>query len=135
VAKVELASRMDASERVAVELSLEPESAGRARAAIAPLRPHADASSFDDVRLLVSELVSDALLTEPQSGHGAINVEAQVLDGVTHVNVRFDGLALRLPADKPEPAEAGWGIYLVKTLATSWGARREGGSTYVSFEA
>ena len=132
---MELASRTDATERVAVELSLEPESAGRARAAIAPLRPQAHASSFDDVRLLVSELVSDALLVEPQPADGAINVEAQVLDGVTQVNVRFDRVSLRLPNDKPQPAEAGWGVYLVQTLATRWSARREGGSTYVSFEA
>jgi anti-sigma regulatory factor (Ser/Thr protein kinase) len=132
---VELASSMDTTEHVEVELSLEPQSAARARAAIAPLRAQAERSSFDDVRLMVSELVADALATGSRPSNGAIVVEAQVLDGVTRVNVRFDHVALRLPERKPAPAEAGWGVYLVQTLATRWGARRTNGSTYVWFEA
>ena len=130
-----MGSRTDASERVAIELSLEPESAARARAAISPLEPHADASSLDDVRLLVTELLADALATEPRPENGTVNVEAQAQDGVTRVAVRFDDVALQLPVKKPQPAEQGWGVYLVQTLATRWGARRTDASTYVWFEA
>jgi hypothetical protein len=130
-----MGSRTDASERVAIELSLEPESAARARAAISPLEPHADASSLDDVRLLVTELLADALATEPRPENGRVNVEAQAQDGVTRVAVRFDDVALQLPGKKPQPAEQGWGVYLVQTLATRWGARRTDASTYVWFEA
>lgn len=126
---------MDTTEHVSVELALEPKSAGRARAAISTLRPQSDASSFDDVRLMVSELVADALATEPRSPHALMTVEGQVLDGSTLVMVAFDGLALRLPANKPEPAEVGWGVYLVRTLANRWGLTRANGSTYVWFEA
>jgi hypothetical protein len=126
---------MDAPERVEIELPLEPESAGLARTAIAPLGAHADASSFDDVRLLVSELVCDALATDPRPPTGAINMEARVTGGVTQVKVRFDGLSLHLPDEKPEPAAPGWGVYLVQTLATRWGARHAEGSTDVWFEA
>ena len=100
-----------------------------------PAAAHADVSSFDDVRLMVSELVCDALATEPRPADGAITMEAEVSGGLTQVKVRFDGLRLRLPATKPQPAEPGWGMYLVQTLATRWGARRESGSTYVWFEA
>jgi hypothetical protein len=130
-----MGSRTDASERVAIELSLEPESAARARAAISPLEPHADASSLDDVRLLVTELLADALATEPRPENGRVNVEAQAQDGVTRVAVRFDDVALQLPVKKPQPAEQGWGVYLVQTLATRWGAHRTDASTYVWFEA
>jgi hypothetical protein len=126
---------MDATERMEIELPLEPESAQRARRAIDPLGAHADVSSFDDVRLLVSELVCDALATDPRPANGVISMEAQVSGGVTHVTVRFNGMSLRLPATKPKPAEPGWGVYLVQTLATRWGARRASGSTYVWFEA
>jgi hypothetical protein len=126
---------MDTTEHVAVELPLEPESAGKARAAISALRPQSDALWFDDVRLMVSELVADALATEPRSAHAVMTVEGQVLDGSTLVMVAFDGLALRLPADRPEPAEVGWGVYLVRTLARRWGLTRANGSTYVWFEA
>jgi len=126
---------MDGAERMEVQLPLEPESAQRARSAIAPLGAHADVSSFDDVRLMVSELVADALAADPRPTGGAITLEAQVSGGVTHVKVRFDGLSLRLPARKPQPADPGWGVYLVQTLATRWGAQHANGSTYVWFEA
>lgn len=132
---MEMAQTMDGTERMEIQLPLEPESAQRARSAIAPLGAHADVSSFDDVRLMVSELVCDALATEPRPADGAITMEAEVSGGLTQVKVRFDGLSLRLPATKPQPAEPGWGVYLVQTLATRWGARRENGSTHVWFEA
>lgn len=118
-----------------IELPLEARSAGRARAAISSLRPEADQSSFDDVVLLVSELVCDALATQSRTPDAAITLEADVLDGSTWVMARFDGLALRLSGDKPKPTDSGWGIYLVQTLASRWGAGRSAESTYVWFEA
>jgi anti-sigma regulatory factor (Ser/Thr protein kinase) len=120
---------------VAIELPLEPESAGRARDAIEPLRPQADGSAFDDVRLLVSELVCDALATERQQANGTVSVEARALDGATRVTVGLEGVALRLKAEKPQPEEPGWGVYLVQTLAMRWGARRVPGGTDIWFEA
>jgi hypothetical protein len=132
---MELATCMETTEHVAIELPLEARSSAQAREAISRLRPYADVASFDDVRLLVSELIADALATEPRSPHAIVTVEAEVVDGATWVMVAFDGLALRLPADKPEPAELGWGTYLVRTLATRWGLKRANGSTYVWFQA
>lgn len=132
---MEMVRTMDGEERMEIELPLEPQSAQRARSAIAPLGAYADVSSFDDVRLMVSELVCDALATEPRPENGAISVEAEVAGGVTKVKVRFDGMRLRLPAAKPQPAEPGWGVYLVQTLSTRWSAGRENGNTYVWFEA
>jgi hypothetical protein len=131
---VELASSTETIEHVAIELPVEPQSAAEARAAISPLRHRANASSFDDVRLLLSELVADALATKPRPANAAINLEAQALGGVTRVTVTFDSLRLRLPTQKPRPAEPGWGVYLVQTLATRWGARRTANGTYVWFE-
>jgi hypothetical protein len=132
---MELECRTEAAKRVAIELPLEPESARRARAAIAPLRPHADVSSFDDVPLLVSELVSDALAMESPPRNAAISLRAEVVEGTTEVVVRFDGLPLRIRARKPKLGEPGWGVYLVQLLASRWGARHDGESTAVWFEA
>jgi hypothetical protein len=120
---------------VTIELPLEPESSGRARVAIEPLRPQRDVSAFDDVRLLTSELVCDALGTEGRPANGTISIEARALDSATRVVVGLEGVALRLKAEKPNPDEPGWGLYLVRTLATRWGARRRSGGTYVWFEA
>jgi len=135
ICPVELAHYPEETERVAVELPLEPESARRARSALARLQPYADEATFDHVRLLVSELVCDALATDPRPVHGAISMEAQVLDGITWVMVGFNHVDLRLPPKQPKLGEPGWGVYLVQTLATRWGARHTTGSTYVWFEA
>lgn len=132
---MQLATNIEATERVAIELALEPQSARRARAAMAPLRAHADETIVDDVRLTVTELIADAMATYPRSAHAVMTVEAQVLEGAIWVMVAFEGLALQIAADKPGPAEPGWGTYLVRTLATRWGLKRAGGSTYVWFEA
>jgi hypothetical protein len=130
-----LAAPAEASEHLVIALPLEPESAARARAAVSSLRPQARSSAFDDVVLLVSELVCDALAVRPRPGDAAIKLEADVLDGSAWVMVRFEGLALRLSAEKPAPSESGWGVYLVQTLATRWGAGRSAGGCYVWFEA
>jgi hypothetical protein len=92
-------------------------------------------SAFDDVRLLASELVCDALGTEGRPANGTISIEARALDSATRVVVGLEGIALRLNAEKPKADEAGWGIYLVQTLATRWGAHRVPGGTYIWFEA
>ena len=52
---MDMAQTMDGTERMEIQLPLEPESAQRARSAIAPLGVHADVSSFDDVCLMVLE--------------------------------------------------------------------------------
>lgn len=124
----------ETTERVAIDLPVGPESARRARGAVAPLRHHMGAAAFDDVRLLASELVSDALATERPPADRPISLEAEVLDGATRVAVGFNGLALRVRPRKPELGEPGWGLYLVQQLASRWGARHEDGSMTVWFE-
>ena len=127
-----LAEEMD---QVTIELALEPESAARVRTAISSLESDANPSSLDDARLLASELIADALATEPRSQDAALTLDTQMLDGTNRVMVAFHGLALPVPADTPEPAAPGWGIHLVRTLANRWGIQRANGSTYVWFEA
>lgn len=120
---------------MAIELALEPQSAARARAAISSLETDMDSSSLDHARLLASELIADAIAIEPRSQDAGITVETQMLDGTNRVMLAFHALALPVPADKPAPAAPGWGIHLVRTLATRWGIQRANGSTYVWFEA
>jgi hypothetical protein len=117
---------------IAIELPLEPASARRARAALDPLRAHVDDSSFDVLRLLVSELVCDALAIQPANPGTPIALRAEVRDG--SAMVRVDGAAIRLPARKPELGNPGWGVYLVQRLATRWGAVRDWDGMQVWFD-
>jgi hypothetical protein len=124
----------EATERVAVELPLEPESAGRARATLGPLGPHLDVSSFDAVLLIVSELVADSLAAGSAPASGTISVRAEPLETGARIVFRLDGVPLRVRGRKPQLGEPGWGVYLVQSLAARWSARHEGASTSIWFE-
>jgi anti-sigma regulatory factor (Ser/Thr protein kinase) len=112
------------SDTVAVELPLEPESARRAREYLEPFREALDETKFVDLRLLVSELVVEALNAESQSHDGRVQLRAELSGGRVRVEVAESGGAFRFPPRNPEPGEAGWGLYLVTRLSNRWGLRR-----------
>jgi anti-sigma regulatory factor (Ser/Thr protein kinase) len=112
------------SDTLSIELPIRPESAGRAREAVGEFRDHLDESSLIDLRLMVSELVSDAVRAEAGNEHAiAIRIEAR--DRRIHVEVQEGAIAYRLRSRRPEPGEAGWGMYLTGLLADRWGIRHD----------
>jgi hypothetical protein len=122
------------AESVALELPLEPASARRARGAVASLRSHLDASSFDALRLMVSELVADSIAIDSRSPKGTISLRAEALDAGARIDFALAGVPLRPRSRKPRLEEPGWGMYLVQTLASRWGARHDGETTSIWFE-
>ena len=112
------------SDTLSIELPIRPESAGRAREAVGEFRDHLDESSFLDLRLMVSELVSDAVLTEAGSEQ-KIAIRIETRDRRIHVEVQEGAIAYRLRSRRPEPGEAGWGMYLTGLLADRWGIRHD----------
>jgi anti-sigma regulatory factor (Ser/Thr protein kinase) len=112
------------SDAVAIDLPLEPASARRAREQLEPFREALDESTFIDLRLLVSELVAEALNAESETHDGRVEFRAEFRDGRVRVEVAESGGAFRLPSRRPEPGEAGWGLYLVARLSSRWGLRR-----------
>ena len=110
---------------VAVVLPLEPGSARRAREQLEPFRKSLEEMSFLDLRLLVSELVVEALNTESEAQGARIELWAELREDRVHVEVAEGGAAFRLPSRRPEPGEAGWGLHLVRRLSSRWGIRRE----------
>ena len=112
------------SDTLSIELPIRPESAGRAREAVGEFRDHLDESSFLDLRLMVSELVSDAVLTEAGSEQ-KIAIRIETRDRRIHVEVQEGAIAYRLRSRRPEPGEAGWGMYLTGVLADRWGIRHD----------
>jgi anti-sigma regulatory factor (Ser/Thr protein kinase) len=116
------------SHAVAIDLPLEPASAGRAREHLEPFRAALDESAFVDLRLLVSELMVEALhrKAEAENGtvDGTIELRAELRDDRVRVEVAQVGDTFRLPSRRPEPGEPGWGLYLVARLSNRWGLRR-----------
>ena len=95
-----------------------PHAPSEARAEIAKLR--LDAVRADDLALLVSEVVTNAVRHGGATDDGHVVVE--VVAERSHVLVRVLDGGRRVPRPrKPGPA-GGWGLHLVEALADRWGA-------------
>lgn len=76
--------------------------------------------SHDDIVLVVSELVTNALL----HGHGTPMV--RLLDGDDHVRVEVCDDSPLLPVSHRVTPTSGLGLRVVEQLSSAWGASRRG---------
>jgi signal transduction histidine kinase len=117
---------------VLLRLSLEPTPAApfKARVAVDELAPVLAPGVLDDLRLVISELVSNAVMHGPGSRPIEIELEARAAGRVRgQVVDRGDGVvAIRESADEG----GGFGLRLLDDLADRWGVHH--GSTHVWFE-
>ena len=116
--------------RVEVELASEPAAVGRARAAVVPLRDSLSDDIYGDLRLVISELVSNAVLHGPGTSiRLAVAIDGETVrgevaddgDGAVEVRTRANGAG-----------GGGHGLTIVDSLADRWGVYV--GSTHVWFE-
>ena len=113
-----------------VQLASVPEAPGQARDAVAPLRGRIGDRTLADVRLIISELVTNAVRHAPGE---PISVTVDVDDeGVVRGEIEDHGAGgVRLRATSPsEPG--GFGLGIVDALTDRWGVGD--GSTRVWFE-
>jgi anti-sigma regulatory factor (Ser/Thr protein kinase) len=86
----------------------------------------------DDVRLLVSELVTNSVCHAGQPAGAPVSIRAAAVDGVVRVEVRDQGHGpVRRRA--PDRRTGGFGLHLVERLAARWGVNH-GHGTCVWFE-
>ena len=113
-----------------VQLAPGPGAPRHARDAVAPLRDELNARTHDDLRLIVSELVTNAVVHGPNH---TIRVSVELgEDGVVRGEIEDEGSgSVRLRAAGTE-AGGGYGLGIVDALSDSWGVRGE--STRVWFE-
>ena len=117
-----------------LELSRGLESAAAARHALDDLEGGLPADQLGDVRLLVSELVTNAIRHAGLDEADAIRLAVAVDGGTIRVDVHDPGRGFDVGDAPTDPARAsGWGLFLVETLADRWGVERESG-THVWFE-
>lgn len=111
-------------------LTADREAPGRARLALRVLAGHISHEIYEDVRLLVSELVTNCLR---HTGTSAIRLEVWASDAVVRVEVADEGAGFRAP-ERPRPRDAsGWGLFMVDRLTDRWGVDN-GAQTHVWFE-
>jgi hypothetical protein len=111
---------------IEVELPVDPGSSRRARECLEPLRKNVDEAIFVDLRLIVSELVAEAI-GRAQTHNLALSCELR--DDHVWVTVAEGADAFRLSPHPSEPGARGWSIYLVQRLTRRWGIRRENART------
>jgi len=125
--------------RFDVRLPRDPDSAAAARHAVDQLAGRLPEDQLGDVRLLVSELVTNSLHHAELGPDDSILLTVSVDDARIRVEVAdhgkgFEQDAVAAPTD---PSDVnGWGLYLVDTLSDRWGVDQDpgGGPTRVWFE-
>lgn len=119
-----------------VSLGRDPRAPALARAAVAGFSERAEIPSqaLDTLTLLVSELVSNAVVHSDAPPASGIVLCAELLaPGTVRVEVIDRGGGFSVTPRDPAQPLGGFGLYLVDKQATRWGVDREGG-TRVWFE-
>ena len=117
--------------RLVFDLTVSTRAPFQARTMLDALAADLDAETLGDLRVVVSELVSNAVKYGPGN---PIHLELDV-QGPTRVSgeIADHGDPARAPRIHERPgAHGGYGMRLVDSLATGWGVRE--GSTDVWFE-
>jgi anti-sigma regulatory factor (Ser/Thr protein kinase) len=110
------------------ELAGGPYAVTAARLALAEIDSLLDESQAFDVRLLVSELVTNSVQHAQVGPDESILLQVAVADELIRVEVSDTGPGFRPPEAEPGDAErdSGWGLFFVSQLASRWGVEREG---------
>src|SRR3954465_15761049 len=117
------------------ELAGGPYAVTAARLALADLESHLDPSVAFDVRLLVSELVTNSVQHAQVAAEDSIVLMVKLDDENIHVEVRDEGPGFEPPAaPPPDDADAGWGLFLVEQLADAWGVGEGGKGVWFEIE-
>ena len=120
-----------------IELSGGPEAVGAARHAIEQLADQEELPRIDDLRLLVSELVTNSVLHGGAGPGDRVELHVGRPDGYVRVKVCDCGHGwvepFRSTALESAQPPGGWGLMLVGALADRWGIEVDEG-TCVWFE-
>jgi len=120
--------------RLVRDLPASPEAAAEARHALDELTSALPDGRARDVRLLVSELVTNAVRHADLRTDDLIRLVVDLADHTLRVEVHDPGGGFVPTTPSPDPARpSGWGLYLVAELADRWGVDSDE-ATLVWFE-
>jgi anti-sigma regulatory factor (Ser/Thr protein kinase) len=122
---------------VTVDVRLHPVagSVPQARAALDVLRDAVSEDRLEDLRLVVSELVTNSIRHAGLEASSMISLRVSTTAAVIRVEIHDDGPgfdATVQPASMYQ--ESGWGLYLIAQLSDRWGATTDAGGTTVWLE-
>ena len=112
--------------RIEVEFEAGPDAASGARNTLLALGPPLDESLLGDLRLLVSELVTNSVRHSGAGRKATVDMRVAIEDDVVRVEVSDPGEGFEpVPRDLDRTRPGGWGLYLVDQLADRWGVDRD----------
>ena len=117
-------ARLDAAGRLHMRLRAGAAAAGEGRHALDRLEDRLNAEQLDELRLLVSELLTNSV-RHGARGEGWITLDVEVDANAVRVEVSDRGDGFEQPAE-PQPhldRPGGWGLCLVDRIADRWGVR------------
>jgi anti-sigma regulatory factor (Ser/Thr protein kinase) len=113
-----------------LELPRELDSAAAARHAVDGLAGTLPDEQLGDVRLLVSELVTNSLRHAEMRPEDSIRLRVDIESAVVRVEVSDPGQGFKLDGNAEDrDTVEGWGLYLVATLSDRWGVERGSADT------
>jgi anti-sigma regulatory factor (Ser/Thr protein kinase) len=102
-----------------------PSAASAARNALLALEERVEPQTLDDIRLLVSELVTNAVRHGDGPGDAEVELDVTIDRSRMRVEVADPGSGFEpLPRDDEMTRPGGWGLYLVDRIADRWGIVR-----------
>jgi anti-sigma regulatory factor (Ser/Thr protein kinase) len=118
------------SAELSVEIPRTAEAPFLARRALVDLDGKLDADVLPDVRLLVSELITNSV---KYGGEGPVRLEVQTSPKGLRAEIIDQGVGFT-PVTRNDDLEkvGGWGLHLTEQLTSRWGTYE--GSTHVWFE-
>jgi anti-sigma regulatory factor (Ser/Thr protein kinase) len=115
-----------------LELPSRSEAPSAARKALTALNGNLhllSTSRLRDVQLLVSEIVTNAVIHGPDTE--SIGLAVLATDEMVRVEISDRGNGFTPPSEigKHEPTSGGWGLPIIDAIAQRWGVEQAGGTT------
>jgi anti-sigma regulatory factor (Ser/Thr protein kinase) len=118
-------TREQMGRELSVSFDRGPTAASAARNALLSLESRVDSQCLEDIRLLVSELVTNAVRHAGGPRGGEVAVDVTVEPSSVRVEVADPGAGFDpQPRDDEMTRPGGWGLYLVDRIADRWGVVR-----------
>jgi anti-sigma regulatory factor (Ser/Thr protein kinase) len=103
-------------------IPLSPRAPGEARRVLEPLSSLISPKALDDLRVVVSELVTNSVRHSGMETGKPIHLRVRVSEGSIRIQVDDRQAAFTArPRPPGEDGGSGWGLYLVDRLADRWG--------------
>jgi anti-sigma regulatory factor (Ser/Thr protein kinase) len=111
-----------------------PDAVAAARRELECIEHEIGSERMGDMRLLVSELVTNSVRHARSGEHDELELEVSVSGELIHVCVSDHGPGFEVsPREPDDDPGSGWGLFLVEQLSDRWGVELNG-RTQVWFE-